>query len=115
MNEDVLDLRDLIYCHAKMPREGYDKGMIKIEGRIFHRGNTLDYFPNVRTFPTLNEAITSTEDEETFVVAFPFNDTAQMFWFSEEQEENGLVNLLDIWKQCYSKYPRAIWKNKESF
>lgn len=107
MNTDVLDLKEVIYCHARLPKDG----MVRIGYSVFHRGNTLEQFPHIQTFPSLNEAVSNLPDDgETFVITFPFQGTAERLWFTEEQEKENLPELLDIWSACYSKYPRSIYR-----
>jgi hypothetical protein len=110
MSFDVIPSTKLYFVHAELPANG----MIHIDNDVFHRGNKLEYFPGANTFDSLREAFSQMPEdwEDLFVMAFPENQTCEMFWFKEEQREKGITNRLNVWKSCYERYPNAIYKGE---
>lgn len=111
MNTDVIDLRECRYVHALIDTGGY----IKIGGssfhNVWHRGNTLERFPEAPAFDTLDEAFSNLpEGEENFVLSFPFNDTADRLWFTQTSRDAGIMDRLEMWKACYGGYKTSIYR-----
>jgi hypothetical protein len=97
----------LIFCHAEIDTGGY----IYIDKQMFHRDMTIDEFtPEI--FYSLAEAVDNLPnyDGETFVMAFPEDDTCDRLWFMPEQEEIGLTKRLNTFRMCYGGYPTAIYR-----
>jgi hypothetical protein len=107
INNDVISKYKSEYCIAKIPNHG----MVEIEGKIFHKGNSLERF-KAYTFDSLRAAKAMLPDDlEAFIIEFEGGDRlCERMWFSNEQKEKGITTRLDLWKACYGGYAVSVYK-----
>lgn len=101
----------MLYAIARLTEDGMIRlypdegqpGRYGCSNQVFHRGDKLSV--EVPDFDSLKEAKTVlTADPEEFIMEFSDTKVCEALWFTQKQEEEGIVARLQKWHSCYGAY-----------